>query len=50
MNLNTSTHSGQGEEARTTARVVMIAAAAAIGGFLFGFVLLRLPIILRDAD
>ena len=37
MNLNTSSNAGHGEEARTTARVVMIAAAAAIGGFLFGF-------------
>lgn len=39
MNLNTPTHTtvAQGEEARATARVVLIAAAAAIGGFLFGF-------------
>ncbi|GAB2593099.1 sugar porter family MFS transporter [Dyella jejuensis] len=39
MNLDTSTQASasQGEEARTTARVVLIAAAAAIGGFLFGF-------------
>lgn len=37
MNTNTSASPAQGEEARTTARVVLIAAAAAIGGFLFGF-------------
>lgn len=39
MNLNTPTNTStaQGEEARTTARVVLIAAAAALGGFLFGF-------------
>jgi MFS transporter, SP family, sugar:H+ symporter len=39
MNLNTpgNSNAAQGEAARTTARVVLIAAAAAIGGFLFGF-------------
>ncbi|WP_233841212.1 sugar porter family MFS transporter [Dyella sp. 2HG41-7] len=37
INTNTEKSAGQGEEARTTARVVLIAAAAAIGGFLFGF-------------
>ncbi|MBM7132182.1 sugar porter family MFS transporter [Dyella mobilis] len=39
MNLNkdTSADAALGEASRTTARVVLIAAAAAIGGFLFGF-------------
>ncbi|RDS85678.1 MFS transporter [Dyella psychrodurans] len=37
INTNTDASAAQGEEARTTARVVLIAAAAAIGGFLFGF-------------
>ena len=37
MNLDTSSQAGQGEEGHATARVVLIAAAAAIGGFLFGF-------------
>jgi MFS transporter, SP family, sugar:H+ symporter len=39
MNLDTHTHAStaQGDDTRTTARVVLIAAAAAIGGFLFGF-------------
>ncbi|MBE1160536.1 sugar porter family MFS transporter [Dyella acidiphila] len=39
MNLNTPTSAGaaQGDGERATARVVLIAAAAAIGGFLFGF-------------
>ncbi len=37
MNLNTSTNTGQSEEGHATTRVVLIAAAAAIGGFLFGF-------------
>lgn len=37
MNTNASTGATQGDEGRTTARVVLIAAAAAIGGFLFGF-------------
>jgi sugar porter (SP) family MFS transporter len=38
MHINTSNaRATQGEQARTTARVVLIAAAAAIGGFLFGF-------------
>ncbi|HUA80793.1 MAG TPA: MFS transporter, partial [Dyella sp.] len=37
IHTNTDKSANQGEEARTTARVVLIAAAAAIGGFLFGF-------------
>jgi len=37
MNTGTDASAGQGYEGRTTARVVLIAAAAAIGGFLFGF-------------
>jgi MFS transporter, SP family, sugar:H+ symporter len=39
MNLNTETSTDRalGDASRTTARVVLIAAAAAIGGFLFGF-------------
>jgi sugar porter (SP) family MFS transporter len=37
MNLNTSTSAAKEDEGHATAKVVFIAAAAAIGGFLFGF-------------